>query len=116
MPASPTDKTSPSTRGSCTRRFRRGCPSAALACGECTAGRIAGTLTGTPPGERRAMAGLAGDALPGIIVLTSVGGFLVCLLVIRLRFCGREMETDDDARRPLIIPVGHAPCRACFPA
>src|SRR5262249_4944680 len=114
MPASPTDKTSPSTRGGCTRRFRRGCPSAALACGECTAGRIARTLTATPPGERRAMAGLAGYALPGIIVLTSVGAFLMCLLVIRYGFGGREMETDGDARRLLMIRVGHALAGVCF--
>ena len=60
------------------------------------------------------MAGLARYALPGIIVLTSVGAFLMCLLVIRYGFGGREMETDDDARGLVMIRAGHAVAGVCF--
>ena len=60
------------------------------------------------------MAGLARYALPGIIVLTSVGAFLMCLLVIRYGFAGREMEVDDEeARRLVMTRIGHAVAAVC---
>ena len=61
------------------------------------------------------MAGLARFALPGIIVLTSVGAFLMCLLVIRYGFGSREIDVDDDeARRLAMTRIGHAVAAVCF--
>src|SRR5439155_656817 len=54
-------------------------------------------------------------ALPGIIVLTSVGAFLMCLLVIRYGFGSREIDVDDDeARRLAMTRIGHAVAAVCF--
>jgi len=61
------------------------------------------------------MGGLTQYALPGIIVLTSVGAFLMCLLVIRYGFGSREIDVDDDeARRLAMTRIGHAVAAVCF--
>jgi hypothetical protein len=61
------------------------------------------------------MVGLAQYALPGIIVLTSVGAFLMCLLVIRYGFGSREIDLDtDEARRLVMTRIGHAVAAVCF--
>ena len=61
------------------------------------------------------MVGLARYALPGIIVLTSLGAFLMCLLVIRYGFGSREMELDaEEARRLVMTRIGHAMAAVCF--
>src|SRR3989449_5923119 len=68
-----------------------------------------------PVGERRAMAGLARFAVPGITVRTSVGAFLMGLLVIRYGFGSREIDVDDDeARRLAMTRIGHAVAAVCF--
>jgi len=61
------------------------------------------------------MGGVTQYALPGIIVLTSVGAFLMCLLVIRYGFGSREIDVDDDeARRLAMTRIGHAVAAVCF--
>src|SRR5207244_7301342 len=63
----------------------------------------------------RGMGGLTQYGLPGIIVLTSVGAFLMCLLVIRYGFGSREIDVDDDeARRLAMTRIGHAVAAVCF--
>src|SRR5215470_2632961 len=62
------------------------------------------------------MAELARYALPGIIVLTSVGAFFMCLLVIRYGFSGQMQEDLDEeaAHRLLMTRFGHAAAAVCF--
>src|SRR5262245_1803856 len=61
------------------------------------------------------MGGVTRYALPGIIVLTSVGAFLMCLLVIRYGFGTREIDLDtDEARRLAMTRIGHAVAAVCF--
>jgi len=62
------------------------------------------------------MAELARYALPGIIVLTSVGAFFMCLLVIRYGFSGQIQEDLDEeaAHRLLMTRFGHAVAAVCF--
>src|SRR5262244_1964104 len=68
-----------------------------------------------PAGERSAMLGLTRYALPGIIVLTSVGAFLMCLQVIRYGFGSREIDLDtDEAQRLAMTRIGHAVAAVCF--
>src|SRR5262249_62380626 len=70
-----------------------------------------------PAGERSAMLGLTRYALPGIIVLTSVGAFLMCLQVIRYGFGSREIDLDtDEAQRLAMKRIRHAVAGVCFPA
>jgi hypothetical protein len=59
------------------------------------------------------MASLAHYALPGIIVLASVGAFLMCLAVIRYGFAPLE-EDPDAARRLFLTRVAHAAAAVCF--
>ena len=61
------------------------------------------------------MLGLTRYALPGIIVLTSVGAFLMCLQVIRYGFGSREIDLDtDEAQRLAMTRIGHAVAAVCF--
>src|SRR5262245_41489313 len=61
------------------------------------------------------MGGVTQYALPGIIVLASVGAFLMCLPVIRYGFGSREIDVDDDeARRLAMTRIGHAVAAVCF--
>src|SRR5207245_3496133 len=91
----------PGPSGRCSRKF-------AIRCGEV----YPSPLTA---GERRAMGGLTQYALPGIIVLTSVGAFLMCLLVIRYGVGSSEIDVDDDeARRLAMTRIGHAVAAVCF--
>ncbi|HXG04883.1 MAG TPA: hypothetical protein VNO23_15900 [Candidatus Binatia bacterium] len=60
------------------------------------------------------MTSLAHYALPGIIVLASVGAFLMCLSVIRYGFAPLEEDPDEVARRLLVTRLAHAAAAVCF--
>jgi hypothetical protein len=60
------------------------------------------------------MASLAHYALPGIIVLASLGAFLMCLAVIRYGFAPLEEDSDEAARRLFLTRLAHAAAAVCF--
>jgi hypothetical protein len=60
------------------------------------------------------MASLAPYALPGIIVLTSAGAFLMCLLVIRYGFTPLEEDPEEAAHRLFLTRLAHAAAAVCF--
>lgn len=63
------------------------------------------------------MAALAPYALPGIIVVTALGAFITCLLVIRYGFrSDGDEEADEIDRRRYITRLGQAVAAVCFAA
>ncbi|HXG16759.1 MAG TPA: hypothetical protein VNK50_10950, partial [Calidithermus sp.] len=60
------------------------------------------------------MASLAPYALPGIIVLTSAGAFLMCLLVIRYGFTPLDEDPEEAAHRLFLTRLAHAAAAVCF--
>jgi len=60
------------------------------------------------------MSTLARYALPGIILASAVGAFIMCLLVLRYGFVADEEDLDERAGRLMVTRFGHAVAAVCF--
>src|SRR3989442_3692282 len=79
---------------------------------ECTAVAVAGTLAGMGEGT---VAALAQYALPGIIVVSALGAFIMCLQVFRYGFtAGGDEDLDDAPHRLFVTRFAHALAALCF--